>query len=125
MTSGTFVKSFLPTISDEQTSAMDLSDGSTSVPEEKELPPIEKPVVTQSLRHSRGFPVPATPMTESLNKLIPLSPLTPITETPFPGPVARDGSSADTASRYDIDTGWSTNIFKEVSSLEIYISIHF
>jgi len=111
ITSETSVKSFLPTISDEETSAMDMSDGSTSVPEEKELPLIEKPVEIQPLR-SRPV-VPATPMTDSLNKLIPLSPLTPITETPFPA--AGDASSTDNASRYDVDSGWGSNIFKEVS----------
>jgi len=121
ITSETSVKSFLPTISDEDTSAMDMSDGSTSVPEEKELSLIEKPVEIQPLRPRPV--VPATPMTDSLNKFIPLSPLTPITETPFP--VAGDASSTDIARRYDVDAAWSTNIFKEVSHPYLYISMHF
>jgi hypothetical protein len=114
ITSGVSVKSLLPTISD------DMSDGSTSVLEEKELLPVEKPEI-QALRPSKDFPaVPATPMTDSLNKLMPLSPLTPITETPFPVATAREASSTDNASRYTVDIGWSTNIFTEVSPPEIY-----
>jgi hypothetical protein len=100
---------------------MDLSDGSTSIPEEKELPLIKEPVDSQILGHFTGFPVvPATPVADSLNKLMPMSPLTPIPETPFPGPVARD---TDATNRYGFDTGWSKNLFGEVSPPKAHIAI--
>lgn len=119
--SGTSLKSSLPTIFDEQISTMDMSDGSTSVPEEKELL-IEEPL---HLRTTRGFPmVPATPTTDSLHMLMSMSPLTPIPDTPFPGRISQDSLSTD-KSRFEVDTGWSTSFLKEVSLRETYISVLF
>ena len=112
ITSGPLLKLSLPPIADEQNSTVEKSDGSTRVLEEKELPLIQEPIDFPL----RDIPViPATPMTTLLNKLIPMSPLTPIAETPFPGAVARD----DTASRYDVDTGWTKNLMNDVSSPDI------
>ncbi len=126
--SGSFPNSSsLPTIHDEPLEGVVIPESPSSVPEENELPRILEPTEAKSIfeeiirplmastcLRTVGFPdAPATPMTQSLNKLIPMSPLTPIFETPcFP----RNASDVETEERYDKDTRWGGDLHKEVTA---------
>lgn len=100
----------LPTIEDnENTANMDIDEAS-SVSEEIELPYVDPATMQVEPPHSITLPaeaapetprassvipplpqpittIPFTPVTQSLNKFIPLSPLTPLPETPWVGKV--------------------------------------
>lgn len=126
--SGSFPNSSsLPTIHDQPLEGVVIPESPSSVPEENELPCILEPPEAKSVFEEIGRPLmastclrtvgfldaPATPMTQSLNKLIPMSPLTPIFETPC---VPRNASDVEKEERYDMDTRCGGDLYKEVTA---------
>jgi hypothetical protein len=126
--SGSFPNSSsLPTIHDEPLEGVVIPESPSSVPEENELPcileppeaksvfeQIGRPLMASTCLRTVGFPdAPATPMTQSLNKLIPMSPLTPIFETPcFP----RNTSDIEAEERHDMDMRRGGDLHKGVTA---------
>lgn len=116
--------SSLPTIHDELPDGMAIPESPCSVPEERELRILElleakssfeeniKPPMTSTSLQTTEILAPATPMTQSLNKLIPMSPLTPIFETPCP---VQNTSDVDIVDRYDMKMKWDAHLHIEVS----------
>ncbi|KAF8967932.1 hypothetical protein BDZ97DRAFT_2073318 [Flammula alnicola] len=120
--SGFAVSPKLFTIHDDVATSMVQSDDESSIPEEMEMPavpstpegsqpskaaseiiPASPPTLLHPTAPSILLSVPATPASQSLNQLIPMSPLTPLPETPLP---TRLMTSADAEDRYASDTGW-------------------